>query len=291
MEPTAYSLEEIEIMGTKTGTRLRNDKVEFIPNSSHLINTATALDLLQKVPTIVVNKADNTIRVGGDKNTLVLVNGNLTNRNIEAIRAEDIEKIEIIKNPPAKYDFDVTTVLNIIIKENVTKGVRVLLRTSASAINFRSWNNLQIDYETDKVRFFFANRTDYDIFKMHYTEKISANFENTFFETNTNTLNPYRSKSLSSNIQYGFDYSPNKNSFFNFTGNFAYSNASIDNLISSIFLVNSIESDNYITYSENIYEKLPHNFTLIYKRTFNNKHELSFNNNFYIERTYNRNYC
>ena len=282
-----YLLDAVVVSATQTGVRLRNDKIEFIPDSTHLKNTATTIDLLRKVPAVTVNRIDNAIKVSGDKNVLILIDGNLTKRNLESIPAEDIEKIEIINNPSAKYDFDVTTVLNIIIKEDRKKGLTFLFNSRTDVVDFSTWNDLQLDYDIGKMRFFIANNVNFHNFRMRYTEKTTAKFENSIFETEINTEDFYRSKQFLNTLQYGFDYVPNKNNFFNFTGNFTYNSNIIKKPLSTIYFVDYSEVKKSKTDIENIAKNYPHNFTIIYKKTFRNKHELSFNNNLYFNNLYN----
>ena len=277
-----YSLGEVEVLGNKTGTRLKNDKIEFVPSQSDLKNAVTAIDLLQKIPDVTVNKVDNSIKVIGNKNVMILIDGNLLKINIESIHAEDIEKIEIFNNPDVKYDFDITTAVNFVIKENRKKGLKLLLNLRADVIKFSTWDNFQIDYDIGKLHFFVENRLDFNNFKMKYTEKTTTLFESSIFETEENTSDFYRSQLLIYTMQYGLNYSPDKNNFFNFTGNFKYNSQSLEIPLFKMYKIDNQLFNNSNIETEKETKNLPHNFSVFYKRIFNNKHELSFNNNFYF---------
>ena len=90
----------------------------------------TALDVLEKSPGIVVNRQNNSISVNGKNGVVIMINGKITYMPIEAvmqmlagINASNIEKIEIITTPPAKYDAEGNAgYINIVLINNPYSG-------------------------------------------------------------------------------------------------------------------------------------------------------------------------
>src|SRR5665213_4256511 len=71
----------------------------------------SALDVLEKSPGVTVNRQNNSIAINGKNGVVVMINGRLTYMPMDALfqllagtNADNIEKIELITTPPAKYD-------------------------------------------------------------------------------------------------------------------------------------------------------------------------------------------
>ena len=100
--------------------------------------TGSASDVLQNLPSVQVD-IDGNVSLRGSDNVLVLVDGRtstLMNRGrAEALRqlpADEIEKIEVITNPSAKYKPDGTAgIINIVLKHKHTAGASGTVNTSA----------------------------------------------------------------------------------------------------------------------------------------------------------------
>jgi hypothetical protein len=284
----SYQLEGVEIIGEQKGSKTEIDKTIFIPDSLSLANSKTGLDLLKKAPGVTVRKSDQSIKVMGSSNVLILIDGSNSNRNINAIDPKDIERIEVIDNPSAKYDSDVANVLNIILKEDRKKGLKLSTTlTYFHSDNYRSFNTFNIEYEFLKIRVFgmYKNR----IIKTTYidtTNRIS-NINNIEYHNISYSFDN-SNKSLGHTFQYGVDYYINKKNLINFTGNYEIlGHISNRNNITNYYensVLNAFLNDNINSNRDNILQ----NYTLFYRRIFNKKEqELTFNTNYYIM---NRNY-
>jgi hypothetical protein len=281
LKQASYLLNEIDITEINTGTKLKVNKLEFIPDTTSLKNTVTAIDLLRKVPTVNISRADNTIKVNGNKNVLVLIDGNYSTRDIDAIPAEDIEKIEIIDNPSTKYDFSVSSVVNMKIKENRKKGFRVLTTLRNGIINYRGFDNIQLDYDIGKFRFFVSDKFSFNNFKMDYYKFQAYDHHNVAYKIETSTLNSYKNKYFNNTMQYGFDYQPDNNNFLNFTGNFSFNNSLTDYALQSKYFASIIETRISSLNSNNKSKNISQNYTIFYNHKFKKNSELSMNTNFY----------
>jgi biopolymer transport protein ExbD len=72
---------------------------------------STALDVLERSPGVVVDRQNNILSMNGKQGVMVMLNGRLTRLPLDAVmqilsgmQAGNIEKIELITSPPAKYD-------------------------------------------------------------------------------------------------------------------------------------------------------------------------------------------
>ena len=93
------------------------------------IKPLNVLDMLRKVPLITIDANDN-IQLKGNGDYKILINGkpsSLVAHNpsdvFKAMPASNIEKIEVITTPPAKYDAEgLAGIINIITKKKIDQG-------------------------------------------------------------------------------------------------------------------------------------------------------------------------
>lgn len=123
------SIKEVKILGKKPMIEVKADKTVF--NVEQSINAAgsNALDLLRKSPGVRVDKDEN-IEMRGKNNVLVYIDGKPTymgSKDLAAMlknmQSSDIESIELISNPSAKYDASGNAgIINIKLKKNKKLG-------------------------------------------------------------------------------------------------------------------------------------------------------------------------
>lgn len=70
-----------------------------------------ALDILERSPGLTVNRQNNALTMTGKSGVVVMINGKISRLPTEAVmqlltgtNAANVEKIELITNPSARYD-------------------------------------------------------------------------------------------------------------------------------------------------------------------------------------------
>ena len=111
LEELGVNLDEVVISAKKPLYELKTDRMVINVQSSIVAVGGTALDVLERSPGIVVNKQNNTISMNGKDGVVVMINGKVSNMPLSAVvqlldgmNAGNVEKIELITTPPAKYD-------------------------------------------------------------------------------------------------------------------------------------------------------------------------------------------
>ncbi len=97
----------------------------------------SAIDVLNNVPSVSVD-IDGNVSLRGSGNVQILIDGKPSallgfdqGSALDQIPAENIEKIEVITNPSAKYDPDgVAGIINIVLKKNLMFGYGAILNTN-----------------------------------------------------------------------------------------------------------------------------------------------------------------
>ncbi len=128
--PEAAALSEIVIKGKKPLFELKQDRVVVNISASPAFSGNTGMELLQKTPGVMVNRQSNSITMNAKGEVLIMINNRMQRvpmevlmAKLEGMRAENIEQIEIIHQPGAKYDASgAAGIIHIVLKENKAEG-------------------------------------------------------------------------------------------------------------------------------------------------------------------------
>ncbi len=277
-------LDEIEITAKQAGKNTNIDKIVFVPDSISLRNCKTGLDVLKKAPGVSVRRTDQAIKVMGNPNVLVLIDGATSNKDISSLSPKDIESIEVINNPSAKYDSDVANVVNVVLKEERKKGLKISTSlTYFHGEDYRSFNTFNIEYEFYKMRIFGTYKFRFNDLSSTIDTTVRQSLINSVnYENITNSYDNL-SKMLGHTAIYGFDYKINKKNFLNFTGKYEMLGFNDNwNYLANYFENKKLMS-NSTSNSDRDRENILQNYTLLYKRKFDKKsQELTFNTNVYL---------
>ncbi len=124
------ALEEVTVTGTRPLYELAPDRMIMNVDAFPSMSGNTGLELLQKVPGVIVDRQNNSIGMNAKGEVLVMINnkiqrvpGAVLMAQLQGMRAENIEQIEIIHQPPAKYDASgAAGIIHIILKKNDQQG-------------------------------------------------------------------------------------------------------------------------------------------------------------------------
>jgi hypothetical protein len=131
----------------------------------------TALDVLEKSPGVSVNRQNNTIAVNGKNGVVVMINGKISYMPVDAlvqllagISAGNIEKIELITTPPAKYDAEGNAgYINIVLINNPNAGANGSYFLTAGYGNKELGGaGINFNYRTSKINLYGNYSFDYN---------------------------------------------------------------------------------------------------------------------------------
>ena len=123
---------------------------------------SSALEVLEKSPGVQVDK-DGNISLKGKQGVIILLDGRpsyLTGQELanmlKGMQASQLEQIEIMTNPPAKYDAAGNSgVINIKTKKNKAKGFNGSVTAGVGqGMYFKTNENLSLNYRKGKVNLF-----------------------------------------------------------------------------------------------------------------------------------------
>lgn len=111
----------VEVNAEKAGTQLSLEKRVFNVDKNITSTGGTAEDVLKNVPSVTVDM-DGSAKLR-DRGTTIYVDGKPTVMSLTQIPADQIESVEVISNPSAKYEAATSGgILNIVLKKNRKPG-------------------------------------------------------------------------------------------------------------------------------------------------------------------------
>jgi hypothetical protein len=153
------TLAEVEIVAIKPMFESMPGMVKINVENTMLSTSTTTAELLSKTPDVVVT--DNGLSVFGKGEAIIYLKGQqITFERLQAIPVSQIESVEVISNPSAKYDAEGKAVVNIILKKNELEGWQgTAVQSFTKARYFLSTSSLNLNYRKKK----FSLLADYGI--------------------------------------------------------------------------------------------------------------------------------
>ncbi len=275
-------LTEIEIKGNAQGFYEFANKTVFYLDSISLKTSKDALDVLKKMPEIQVNKRSRSISVLGNSNVLVLINGVDNKRLVDVIKPSDIERIELITHPSAKYRSDIASVVNIVLKDKRKKGFSVFTDLTLSINQKNHFATIQFAYTFKRWNFFFTyNGMIFKTLNIDTTQRTIFSQGDKFQYLAV----PIEKSVFNSNMQriiYGMDFYPNKTTLISFTGQMNLAGYDYDEKQKSLYLINDTEKEVRKNFMGSKNNSVQQNYSFYFKKTFTNSNTFTVNTNLYF---------
>ncbi|HLZ88149.1 MAG TPA: outer membrane beta-barrel family protein, partial [Puia sp.] len=122
LTPAATQMQVVAVVARRPAFRTEIDKKVFNVDQSLASKGGTAQDALRQVPTLNVDATGNVSLRNGSPT--ILLDGKQTQLTLDQIPADQIESIEVMPNPSAKYDAQGNHgIVNIVLKRNRKPGM------------------------------------------------------------------------------------------------------------------------------------------------------------------------
>lgn len=182
MNVDAQQLEGVTVTANKGMLQMGIDRKVFNVDKSLTSLGGTAVDVMKNVPSVNVDIDGNvTLRNSAPQ---LFVDGRPTTMTLEQIPAEEIESIEIITNPSAKFDASGggSGILNVILKKNRKPGYNGNIRASVDSRGGTGFGG-NINVKQGKVNFFAntminnrVSQSDQKSARTDYVDNVVTNF-------------------------------------------------------------------------------------------------------------------
>jgi outer membrane receptor protein involved in Fe transport len=211
---SGVELKEVTVTAQRPLVKIDVDKIVYSMESDPEAQTNNVLEMLSKVPLITVDAEEN-ITVNGQSNFKVLVNGKSSSmmstnfkQVLKSLPANTIKDIEVITNPPSKYDAEgVGGIINIITSKKTISGYNGSVSSGVDARGSINWSA----YLATKIKKFSLSTRYYGsqfIQPESVTNSSTEYFNNTDFRySNSNGNSSYKgiSNGFSGEASYEID--------------------------------------------------------------------------------------
>ena len=241
------STEEIVVESEKSQIEFRPDKKVFNVGKNITNQGSTVVDLLKEIPSVTVDQ-DNNISLRGSEGVKILIDGRPsglegTNRGdmLAQISATQVESIELITNPSAKYEAEGSSgIINIILKKNENRGMGYN-GTLGLNIGTRDKYSGQLSFSLKNKNFNFYGNYGYNSNRMIFNginQRYNYLNSDSYFTDETSNA---RGHMRGQNAKFGVDFFLNpentigfsfnlrntKRSRFDVTDDFVYNNSDV----------------------------------------------------------------
>lgn len=229
---SSKSLGEVTVSSKKPLIEVKADKTIFNVEGSINATGTDAFELLRKSPGVMIDKDDN-VSLAGKNGVLVYIDGRpspLAGKDLadylKTIQSSNIEAIELITNPSAKYDAAGNAgIVNIRLKKNKAFGTNGSVNAGYAIGTYPKYNGgINLNNRNKKLNLF--GNYNYNNSKNANTLSIYRELLDTSFDQNGNM----DSKSETHTFKAGFDFYANKKNTFGIIVDGNFSNTTIANL-------------------------------------------------------------
>ena len=205
--PSTEQLDEVTIKAKQEVVSSSLDKKTFNIDDNIAQSGGSVLDAMKTMPGVTVDQDGKVMLRGSDK-VMVLIDGKQSSltgfgnqKGLESIPATNIQSIEIINNPSAKYDATgMAGIINIIYKKENEKGMNgdfglaygigaftkpkadLPTELGSFSMNPKYIPSFSLNNRTDKLHFFFSSES-------MFLKKLPNNeFTTRYYDNGTNTV-------------------------------------------------------------------------------------------------------
>lgn len=215
LTPEATDLNEVKVVAKKPFIEQQIDRTVINVENSIVSSGSTALQVLERSPGVTVDQQNDRIQLRGKEGVIVQIDGKQTYLSqaelmnlLKNTPSDNIEKIELITNPSAKYDAAGTAgIINIKFKKNKNLGTNGNLTIGggmADGYNPRGNGSLSLNHRKEKFNAFLTGsiyKSD-GFNKASLYRKIPYNNDVTIFDMFTNR----KWRGSNYNLRAGVDY-------------------------------------------------------------------------------------
>lgn len=283
LSPVQNQLKDVVITAKRPTVENKIDKMVYNPSNDLTAQGGVAIDILQKIPQISVDINGN-VELQGNSNIRFLINGKPSSifgssltEALQSIPASQIQSIEVITNPGAKYDATGTGgIINIILKESTVQGVNGTVNLSAGTRLENGSFNISAKKGNFGVGAFFNGNE-----RINSTTLTNAKTRSTDSTgTTTNLLQNGSSAFKRSGYQSGINFQWDLSKKDQLTASFSYNHFGNDNVgVTNQEQLKTNISNNFSSDQFSILNSASHfhanssDFSLGYKKSFNKKDE------------------
>lgn len=222
----ANNLDEVVVTAKRPTLQRLPDRLVFSVENT-VVSQGSSWDILKSTPGVIVNQEE--LQIKGQRATVYLndrkvqLSGQEVKDLLEGLSGVNIKSVEVMSNPPARYDADGGAILNIVTSKNIVPGYKGSINGSYTQAVFPKFSaGMSHYYKTDKLNL-FAN---YSITPKKEIRKTNKGIN--FIDDNNSIFSRWASdytqtmRSQAQNASFILDYDFDDRNSLNFTSNLAF---------------------------------------------------------------------
>ncbi|GAB4036843.1 outer membrane beta-barrel family protein [Spirosoma gilvum] len=163
LQSETKQLQSVTVSAYKPLFEQQADRLVIHVQNSIVSAGGTALDVLERAPGVSLDRQESKLLLNGKASVLVMLNGKLNRMPVDALLQQlaglptsFIEKVELITNPPARYDAEGDAgLINIILKKDTGEGLNGTYTLAAGYGFYEKWSGAgMLNYRTRKLALF-----------------------------------------------------------------------------------------------------------------------------------------
>jgi hypothetical protein len=215
--PVDGQLKEVTITGKRQLIEQKIDRMIVNVANTIVASGGNVLDILEKSPGITIDRQNDQIIFKGKEGVIIQIDGKPTYLSIadamtllRSMPADNIDRIELITNPSAKYDAAGNSgIIDIRMKKNNSVGTNGSFSVSVGTGKYaRLVPSFQVNHRTKKINLFgnysYSRDGNYWNFDLNRKQRFGSEFNY------IRQLSPIRFKNRSHNAKAGLDLFINK---------------------------------------------------------------------------------
>lgn len=223
---SSTTTEEIVIEGEKSYIELKPDKKVFNVSKNLTTQGGTLLDLLKEIPSVIIDQEGN-ISLRGSEGVKITIDGKQSglegqgrNQILEQIPADEIESIELITNPSAKYEAEGTVgIINVVLKKNKKQEFGYNGNLGFNLGTGDKYSG-QFSVSLKNKKFNLNGNYSYNLRNYISSGFNDRNYYNNFTIVNTSQNDSGRIRGKSQLLKLGMDYNFDVNNVFGLSFNY-----------------------------------------------------------------------
>lgn len=277
-------IEGVTLTKKKPLVKRKVDRLEFNVENSN-ISSLNAWEILKKTPQVTIN--NDVLAVKGGTSVLITINdkkvmmtGEELKNLLENTQGNDVKSVEVITNPPAKYEAEGGAVLNIVMKKNKIEGYRGVFSSKYVQTQYaKGVAGLSQYYKKDKLSLMGSYFRGTGTYYREETGYVSYPEDGTTWINTMNRKDKAKNQNtVNFNVEYEIDSLTTAS--LNYSGYFNPRSFGTYNVPTVIYNSQNIAESDYTTINDHHSRTINNSLSFQVDRKLNKKSSLSWINYF-----------
>ncbi|MDN5423035.1 MAG: TonB-dependent receptor family protein [Chryseobacterium sp.] len=280
LKKNTQEIEAVVMTQQKPLVTRKVDRLEFNVENSN-ISSLNAWEIVKKTPGVTIN--NEVIAIKGGTGILVTINdkklmltGDELKNFLENTEGGEIKSVEVITNPPAKYEASGSAVLNIVMKKNKIEGYRGIISSKYVQTQYaKGVTGISQYYKKDKLSLMGSYYRGFGTYYREGTDYVNYQGSQTRWVSTMNRKDKNKAQNtINFNAEYEIDSLTNLS--LNYSGYFSPKSFGTYVVPTLIYNSQDIAESNYTTINDHQSGTINNSLSFQLDRKLNKKSSLSW---------------